>query len=197
MRLFRSFLFRLRLGRRFGLLCGHNGLALRGGLRLGLGSRGRDDGRYRLRGCGRLRACRAAVLDLHIERRLHDPAEQRRKQAVCDGDQDPQDAEQHAEIRDFPQQGKNEKRAQIDCAEQDIRAEHLALVAHRLLLGDLDGVGGLDVVARHKDVGHEAVFIHTDDAEHDPDDRNERPQEDPELHPRHAAQNAKDPVLFE
>ena len=95
-------------------------------------------------------------------------------------------------MRDQCEQIQSEGEDPIDRSEQDIRAVHLSLIAQRLLLGELDGVGGPDVLARHENVGHEAVFIRADGAEHDPGNRNERPQEDPEAHPRHAAQNAEE-----
>ena len=50
---------------------------------------------------------------------------------------------------------------------------------------------------RHEDVGHEAVFIHPDHAEYDAHDRDQRPEENPEAHPCHAADHAQETILAE
>ena len=105
--------------------------------------------------------------------------------------------EHDADIRDHAEQRQQEDHDEIGALKQQIRAKQLALVAHRLRLRDLDRLGGPDIVARHEDIGYEAVFICADGGEHESDDRNEEPQKDPEIHPCHAAQHTPDAILAE
>ena len=173
--------FRLR---RFGLL--DRVLRLRG---LRCGDHRRDNGRGG-RGTGR-------VLKLGVERRVLDAVEQVQEQAVDNVEQEQNHPEQHPEIRDDPQQREHQHHRDPQQHRDHIGPEHLALIAHRLLPGDAERVGGLDVVARHEDIRHEAVFIHPDHAEHDAHDRDQRPEENPEAHPCHAADHAQEAILAE
>ena len=155
----------------------------------------RDHGRHR---SGRLlrRSC-APVLDLHIERRAQNAEKQWSQQAVGQIEHEAHDLKQHAEVRDRTEQ-RQHRNPHDPCADrQHVRAEHFALVAHGLGLRDLDGLSGLHIVARHEDIRHEAVFIHPDHAEHDAHDRDQRPEENPEAHPCHAADHAQETILAE
>ena len=130
--------------------------------------------------------------DLLIEGGLHQTEEQRLKQGGGNREHHAENAEEDPYIRDRGQQRKQDLRRGDNDDIESVRAEHPGLVAARFLAADLDGLGDGHIGLVHENVRREAVFVSTDDAEHDAGHRDERPQEDPETGPAHAAENALD-----